>query len=134
MPCITYFVAIVGPAAKLHVAVLVVEWEPSDIDLAGGLEDARRDVGQHPSVPDHNLDWISAVKSFVGAAKHTQKTTQFQICWPICLATKYSLMRNWHNVLYVGSRFLRELWRGWVSSYLPKFPMMYGGPPAPEQK
>ena len=83
---ITYFVAIVGPAAKLHVAVLVVEWEPSDVDLAGGLEDARRDVGQHPSVPDHNLDWISAVKCFVGAAKHTQKPHNFrfagQFAWP----------------------------------------------------
>ena len=38
---------VIRPAAKLHVAVLVVEGEPSDVDLAGGLEDAGRDVGAH---------------------------------------------------------------------------------------
>ena len=39
--------SVIRPAAKLHVAVLVVEGEPSDVDLAGGLEDAGRDVGAH---------------------------------------------------------------------------------------
>ena len=39
--------SVIRPAAKLHVAVLVVKGEPSDVDLAGGLEDAGRDVGAH---------------------------------------------------------------------------------------
>ena len=34
----TYIKAVVGPAAELHVAVLVVEGEPGDVDLAGRLD------------------------------------------------------------------------------------------------
>ena len=30
--------SVIRPAAKLHVAVLVVEGEPSDVNLAGGLQ------------------------------------------------------------------------------------------------
>ena len=41
----THLESVIRPAAKLHVAVLVVEGEPSDVDLAGGLEHAGRDVG-----------------------------------------------------------------------------------------
>ena len=43
----THLESVIRPAAKLHVAVLVVEGEPSDVDLAGGLEDAGRNVGAH---------------------------------------------------------------------------------------
>ena len=35
-----YLEAVVGPAAELHLAVLVVEGEPGDVDGAGGLEHA----------------------------------------------------------------------------------------------
>ena len=37
--------SVVRPAAELHLAVLVVEGEPGDVDGTGGLEDPRRDVG-----------------------------------------------------------------------------------------
>ena len=40
-----YLKSIVRPAAKLHLTVLVIEGEPGDVDLAGGLEHAGRDVG-----------------------------------------------------------------------------------------
>ena len=43
----THLESVIRPAAKLHVAVLVVKGEPSDVDLAGGLEDAGGDVGAH---------------------------------------------------------------------------------------
>ncbi len=36
---------VVGPRAELHGAVLVVEGEEGDVDLAGALEDGRRDPG-----------------------------------------------------------------------------------------
>ena len=40
-----YLEPVVRPAPELHLAVLVVEGEPGDVDLAGGLEHAGRDVG-----------------------------------------------------------------------------------------
>ncbi|KAI4488333.1 hypothetical protein M0804_005181 [Polistes exclamans] len=39
-----YLVAVVGPGSELHVTVLVVKGEPSDVYLACALEDARWDV------------------------------------------------------------------------------------------
>lgn len=36
---------VVGPRAELHGAVLIVEREEGDVDLAGALEDGRRDPG-----------------------------------------------------------------------------------------
>ena len=38
-PSATHLQPVVGPAAKLHLAVLVIKWEPGDVDLARGLED-----------------------------------------------------------------------------------------------
>ena len=35
----THLEPVVGPAAKLHLAVLVIKWEPGDVDLTRGLED-----------------------------------------------------------------------------------------------
>ena len=43
--------SVIRPAAKLHVAILVVKGEPSYVDLAGGLEDAGGDVGAHTCLP-----------------------------------------------------------------------------------
>ena len=64
-----YLVTIVSPAAKLHVAVLVVEWKPGDVNLASGFEYSGRDVGQQPTVTHHHLDWVGPVKSLVSTAK-----------------------------------------------------------------
>ena len=35
----THLQPVVGPAPKLHLAVLVIKWEPGDVDLTRGLED-----------------------------------------------------------------------------------------------
>ena len=58
----TYIKPVVGPAAELHVAVLIVEGEPGDVDLAGGLEDARRDVGAAPVARHHHVRRVRRVK------------------------------------------------------------------------
>ena len=37
---ITHFKSIVSPAAKLHLTVLIVKWEPRDVDWTRGHEDS----------------------------------------------------------------------------------------------
>ena len=36
---LTYIESVVCPTSKLQLAILVVEWEPGDVDLTRGLED-----------------------------------------------------------------------------------------------
>ena len=60
----TYFKPVVRPAAKLHVALLVVKGEPGDVDLAGGLEDPGRDLGAGPVAPDHHVGGVGTVECF----------------------------------------------------------------------
>ncbi len=57
--------AVVSPAAELHLAVLVVEGEPGDVDLAGGLEDAGGDVGAAPLARQHHVRRVRAVERLV---------------------------------------------------------------------
>ena len=45
----------VGPGAELHGAVLVVEGEVGDVDLAGALEDGRRDPGHLAVVAEQSF-------------------------------------------------------------------------------
>ena len=63
--------AVVGPAAKLHGAVLVVEGEPGDVDGAGGEEDAGGDVGAEAVGGDHHIGWVGPVKSLAGTENPT---------------------------------------------------------------
>ena len=65
-PCLE---AIVCPATKLHVAVLVVKREPRDVDLAGWFEDAGRDVSASPGVVDHHVHRVRSIEGFVGAER-----------------------------------------------------------------
>lgn len=60
--------AIVGPAAELHFAALVVEGEPRDVDLARRFENPRRNIQTRTVVSHYHVRWVSAIKSFVGAA------------------------------------------------------------------
>ena len=52
---VVYLVAVVGPGSELHVTVLVVKGEPSDVYLACALEDARRDVQATAVMRDHHV-------------------------------------------------------------------------------
>ena len=63
---IAHLEPVICPASELHLAVLVVEGEPGDVDLAGGHEDARRDVGAFPLGGHHYICWIGAIKCFAG--------------------------------------------------------------------
>ena len=60
--------AIVGPAAELHITVLVIEGEPGDVYLAGGLEDAGWYVGAAARVRHHHVGRVRPVKLLVSAA------------------------------------------------------------------
>ena len=62
----THVKAVVSPAAKLDVAVLVVEGEPGDVDLAGRLEDAGGDVGARPVTRHNHVCRVGPVKGLAG--------------------------------------------------------------------
>lgn len=63
--CTLYLVAIICPATKFHVAMLVVEGEPSDVYLACALENARRHVQATAVVSDHHVGLVCPVKTLV---------------------------------------------------------------------
>ena len=53
---ITHFKSIVSPAAKLHLAALIVKWEPRDIDWTRGHEDSWN--MDHQKNYGQSSDWI----------------------------------------------------------------------------
>ena len=61
---VTYIKSIVGPASKLHVAVLIVKWKPGDVDLTCRFEYTRRDIGTSTIACYNNIGWIGSIKSF----------------------------------------------------------------------
>lgn len=62
--------SVVGPAAELHLAPLVVEGEPRDVDLAGRLEDTGRHVQAGPVVPHHHVGLVCSVESLIRTVVH----------------------------------------------------------------
>ena len=64
-----YLGPVIGPAAKLHVTVLVVEGEPGDVDLTRGLEDAGGNVGAASHICHHNIGRERPVKLLIRAEK-----------------------------------------------------------------
>ena len=64
---------VIRPTSKLHLAVLVVEGEPGDVDLAGGHEDAGRDVGTLSLRGHHHICWIGPIKCFAGTEERKLK-------------------------------------------------------------
>ena len=60
---------------KVH---LVVEWEPGDVDLAGGLEDARWDVGAHALACNNHIRVIRSIESLVSTGK-SELSSVFQL-------------------------------------------------------
>ena len=57
----------VGPRAKLEVALLVVEGEPGDVDLAGGLEEAGGHVEATAVTAHNHIRLVSPIKLLVRA-------------------------------------------------------------------
>ena len=66
---IAHLKPVICPASELHLAVLVVEGEPGDVDLAGGHEDAGRDVCAQALVSYHNICRVGSVKGLTRAGK-----------------------------------------------------------------
>ena len=61
----THLEAIVGPASKLHITVLVIKREPRDVDLTRGFENTRRYVGTASCVCHYHVGRKSPVKLFI---------------------------------------------------------------------
>lgn len=63
-----YLIAIIGPATKLHVTVLVIKWEPRNVYLACALEDTRRDVQAAAVMFDHNVCLECPVETLISTS------------------------------------------------------------------
>lgn len=50
------------PGGEAKAALLVVEGEPRDVDLARGGEDSRRDVKRLPVAADHHVGLVGGVE------------------------------------------------------------------------
>ena len=67
----SYLKSIVGPASKLHITILIIEREPSDVNLTGGFEYSRRNVSTAALVRHNNVGWESSIKLLVSAEMHS---------------------------------------------------------------
>ena len=67
---IHYLESIICPASKLHITILVVEGEPSDINLTGGFEYSRRNISTPSLVGHHDVSWESSIKLLISAVKN----------------------------------------------------------------
>ena len=66
-----YLKSIVGPASKLHITILVIEGEPSDINLTGGFEYSRRNISTPSLVGHHDVSWESSIKLLISAEMYS---------------------------------------------------------------
>lgn len=60
--------AVVRPAAEFHLATLIVERKPSDINFACRFKDSRWHIQARAIVSYDDVGWKCAVKSFIGTA------------------------------------------------------------------
>ena len=65
----SYIKSIIGPAPKLHFAILIIKRKPSDINLTARLENARRNVCALPITGHHNIGLVGPIKCFTCAEK-----------------------------------------------------------------
>lgn len=72
-----YLVAVIGPATKLHVTVLVIKGEPRNVYLACALEDARRNVQATAVMFDHNICLECPVETLISTLQ--QYTKRYQL-------------------------------------------------------
>ena len=64
-----YLEPVVRPAAELHLTILVVEGKPGDVDQAGWLENAGRDIRARAGRGDDHVGRVRPVKRLAGAAR-----------------------------------------------------------------
>ena len=65
----TYLKSIVGPASKLHITILVIEREPSDVNLTCGFEYSWRNISTTSCVCHHYIGWEGSIKLLISAEK-----------------------------------------------------------------
>lgn len=75
----THLEAIVSPTAELHLATLIVEGEPRDIDFARRLEDPRWHIQTRAVISHYYVRWICAIEALVGAVE--RKRDEVIIKW-----------------------------------------------------
>ena len=82
--------SIVGPGSELEVTTLIIEWEPSDVNLASGLEYSRRDIEHGAIRGGNNIGLKCTVKSFISAETKNKSfpSLNSQQTVFICLLTK----------------------------------------------
>lgn len=100
--CTLYLVAIICPATKFHVAMLIVEGEPSDVYLACALENARGHVQATAVVSDHHVGLVCPVKTLVSTCN--KKIPSF-----LCLFTSISLHVVGRNTIFFKNKCQMEL-------------------------
>ena len=61
----TYFKSVISPGPKLELAVLIIEGEPCDVNLARGLEYPRGDIQHWPVRGGNNVGLECSIKSFI---------------------------------------------------------------------
>ena len=66
----TYLKSIVGPASKLHITILVIEREPSDVNLTCGFEYSWRNISTTSCVCHHYIGWKGSIKLLISAEKY----------------------------------------------------------------
>lgn len=72
-----YLKTVVGPTTKFHKAILVIKWEPRDVNFTCTFEDTRRHVQARTVVPHHNVCLIGAVEFFISTVKTANKKTSY---------------------------------------------------------
>lgn len=75
-----YLKTVVSPTTKLHIAILVIEWEPRDVDLTCTFEDTRWHIQARTVVPHHHVCLIGAVEFFISTVKTINKTSYNTCC------------------------------------------------------
>lgn len=66
-PSGVYLKSVVGPTAEFHIALLIVERKPRDVDLARTFEYTRRYEHTATVAVHHHVGCVRAVETFVGA-------------------------------------------------------------------
>ena len=63
---IVYLKSIVGPASELHITILIIEWEPSNVNLTSRFENSRRNVSTTSCICHHDIGWECSIELLIG--------------------------------------------------------------------
>ena len=78
-----YLESVVGPRSEFQLALLIIEREPGDVDLAGAAEDAGRDVIAAAVAAHHHIRLVRAVEFLIGTFQMKFNKNSLMINFPI---------------------------------------------------